>query len=109
MLDGLAEKLSQLDGLKINGAHAAPHILSLSIPGLPTQNSINILQDAGICVSAGSACAKGHRSHSLTAMNLAPETMDGSFRISLCKDTTKEELDKLYTVIDQQLLPMARL
>ena len=109
LLDGLIEKLSRLDGLKINGAHNAPHILSLSIPGLPTQNSINILQDAGICVSAGSACAKGHRSHTLTAMNLSPEAMDGSFRISVCKDTTSEELDRLYTVIAEQLLPMARL
>jgi len=109
LLNGLTQKLSQLDGLKINGAHDAPHILSLSIPGLPTQNSINILQDAGICVSAGSACAKGHRSHTLTAMNLSPETMDGSFRISLCKDTTQEELDKLFDVITEQLIPMAQL
>ena len=108
LLDGLVEKLSKLEGLQINGAHDAPHILSLAIPGLPTQNSINILQDAEICVSAGSACAKGHRSHTLTAMGLAPETMDGSFRISLCKDTTQEELDKLYDVIATQLLPMAR-
>ena len=82
--------------------------MSLAIPGLPTQNSINILQDAGICVSAGSACAKGHRSHTLTAMGLAPEVMDGSFRVSICKDTTQEELDKLYTVITEQLIPMAR-
>ena len=109
LLTDLVEKLSPLDGLKINGAHEAPHILSLSIPGLPTQNSINILQDAGICVSAGSACAKGHRSHTLTAMKLSPEAMDGSFRISLCKDTTAEELDRLYDVISQHLLPMARL
>lgn len=109
LLAGLIDKLNHLDGLKINGAHDAPHILSLSIPGLPTQNSINILQDAGICVSAGSACAKGHRSHTLTAMNLSPEVMDGSFRISLCKDTTEDELNTLYQVIAQQLLPMARL
>ena len=108
LLDALVEKLSVLDGLTVNGAHEAPHILSLSIPGLPTQNSINILQDAGICVSAGSACAKGHRSHTLTAMELSPEVMDGSFRVSLCKDTTQQELDALYEVIAQQLLPKAR-
>ena len=72
---------------------------------MPTQNSINVLQDAGICVSAGSACAKGHRSHTLTAMNLSPETMDGSFRVSLCKDTTAEELEKLVDVIENQIIP----
>ena len=108
LLDGLIEKLCKLDGLKINGAHTAPHILSLAIPGLPTQNSINILQDAGICVSAGSACAKGHRSHVMTAMGLKPEVIDGAFRVSICRDTTWEELDKLADVIEKELLPRAR-
>ena len=108
LLKGLVEKISALDGIRINGIHEAPHILSLSIPGVPTQNTINILQDAGICVSAGSACAKGHRSHVLESMHLSPEVMDGSFRISICKDTTAEELEKLVSVIQDQILPRAR-
>ena len=108
LLNTLVEKLSVLPGITVNGAHDAPHILSLSIPGVPTQNSINILQDAGICVSAGSACAKGHRSHVLTAMNLRPEVMDGSFRVSLCRDTTAEELDTLVRVIKNDILPRVR-
>ena len=108
LLDALVEELCKLDGVKINGAHEAPHILSLSIPGVPTQNTINILQDAGICVSAGSACAKGHRSPVLTAMNLPAEVMDSSFRVSLCKDTTAEELEKLVQVIEKDILPRAR-
>ncbi|MBQ9762223.1 MAG: cysteine desulfurase [Oscillospiraceae bacterium] len=108
MLKDAIDALSGLEGLVINGAHDAPHILSLSIPGLPTQNTINILQDAGICVSAGSACAKGHRSHVLEAMKVAPEIIDGSFRISLSRDTTPEELTKLTDVIQQKALPMAR-
>ena len=108
LLNTLVEKLSALPGVTVNGAHDAPHILSLSIPDVPTQNSINILQDAGICVSAGSACAKGHRSHVLTAMNLRPEVMDGSFRVSLCRDTTAEELDTLVRVIENDILPLVR-
>jgi cysteine desulfurase len=108
LLEDLAEKLSALDGISVNGAHEAPHVLSIGIPGLPTQNSINILQDHGICVSAGSACAKGHRSHVLEAMKVAPEVIDGSFRISLCRNTTQEELDLLFTVIRDELLPRAR-
>ena len=104
LLDQAISELSTLPGLIINGAHEAPHILSLSIPGVPTQNTINILQDAGICVSAGSACAKGHRSHTLTAMNLSPENMDGSFRISLCRDTTAEELDELVRTIENEIV-----
>ena len=108
MINGLVEKLCKLDGVVINGAHQAPHILNIAIPGIPTQNSINILQDAGICVSAGSACAKGHRSHVMTAMNLAPEVIDSSFRVSICRDTTQEELDKLVEVIEKDILTRTR-
>ncbi|MBQ7330829.1 MAG: cysteine desulfurase [Oscillospiraceae bacterium] len=100
LLSGLIAKLAGFDGVTINGAHDAPHIVSLSIPGVPTQNTINILQDRGICVSAGSACAKGHRSHTLTAMNLSPEIMDSSFRVSICRDTTQEDVDALLQGIE---------
>ena len=108
LLDTLVERLSGLDGVMINGSHDAPHILSLSVPGVPTQNSINVLQDAGICVSAGSACAKGHRSHVLTAMGLKPDVIDSSFRISLCRHTTQEELDILFHTIQKDILSMKR-
>lgn len=104
LLEDIITGISNLDGVVINGAHDAPHILSVSIPGVPTQNSINFLQDAGICVSAGSACAKGHRSHALTAMNLSPERMDSSFRISLSRETTQEDvkalLDGIQSILD---------
>ncbi len=104
LLRYLVEKLEHFDGVVINGAHEAPHILSLSVPGIPTQNIINLLQDASICVSAGSACAKGHRSHTLTAMGLRPEIMDSSFRISLSRETTKAELDLFLEVMQRDIL-----
>ena len=105
LLNSLVDTLSGLAGVVINGCHEAPHILSVSVPGVLTQSSINLLQDAGICVSAGSACAKGHRSHTLTAMGLSPEVMDSSFRVSLCRDTTQQELDTLVQVIKEDILP----
>lgn len=105
LLERLVEALDRLDGVVINGNHQAPHILSISIPGIPTQNSLNILQDAGICVSAGSACAKGHRSHVLSAMNLSAAQIDSSFRISLSRDSTWEELDQLIHILSSQILP----
>jgi len=108
LLYGFIQELSPVEGICINGCHEAPHILSLSIPGVPTQNTINILQDHGICVSAGSACAKGHRSHVLEAMHLPPEVMDGSFRISISRDTTREELETLLSVLQQEIIPRAR-
>ena len=103
-----AEKFAALEGVVVNGCHEAPHVLSLAVPGVPVQNTINILQDHGICVSAGSACAKGHRSHVLSAMNLAPEIIDSAFRISLCRDTTEEELETLYRVLKEEVLPRVR-
>jgi len=95
LLEKLVQSLESMEGVQINGCHDAPHILSLSIPGVPTQNTINILQDAGILVSAGSACAKGHRSHTLTAMHLSPERMDSSFRVSLSRENTDDDIGAL--------------
>lgn len=108
LLNELVEKLSTVDGVVINGAHQAPHILSISIPGMPTQNIINYLQDADICVSAGSACAKGHRSHTLTAMGLSPEVMDSSFRISISRETTQTDIEQLVNQMISQILPRTK-
>ena len=108
LLDGFLEKISREDGIVVNGCHDAPHILSLSVPGVPVQNTINLLQDAGICVSAGSACARGHRSHVLTTMGAAPAVIDGAFRVSLCRDTTEAELDTLFAVLTKEVLPRVR-
>lgn len=108
LIGWLVDQLSSMEGVTINGAHEAPHILSVSVPGVPTQNSINVLQDEGICVSAGSACAKGHRSHVMEAMKLHPEVIDGSFRVSICAHTTQEDLHKLVKAIRETILPMRR-
>lgn len=108
LLEDFLQKISLLDGVTVNGCHDAPHILSLSVPGVPVQNTINLLQDAGICVSAGSACARGHRSHVLEAMRIAPAVIDGAFRVSLCRDTTQTELDALLAVLTKDILPRVR-
>lgn len=103
LLDDCIEKLCKLNGVQINGAHDAPHILSVSIPGVPSQNSINLLQERKICVSAGSACARGHRSHVLSAMGLSPEVIDSSFRVSLSRENTQADIDALIAGVDHIL------
>ena len=105
LLNYAIEKISAMEGIRVNGAHEAPHILSLSVPGVPTQNTLNLLQEDGICISAGSACAKGHRSHVLTAMNLSPEVIDGAFRVSISRETTREEVDALLKCLEERVLP----
>ncbi len=106
--DSIIARLADYPRIQLLGAHEAPHILALSIPGVPTQNTINILQDSGIYVSAGSACAKGHRSHVLEAMNLPPKVMDGAFRVSLSRYTTAEEVEALMTGLEAVLTRMSR-
>ena len=105
LLDYAIGSIRGMEGIVINGAHEAPHILSLSVPGVPTQNTLNLLQEDGICISAGSACAKGHRSHVLSAMNLPPEVIDGAFRVSLSRETTREEIDILLKALQEKVLP----
>ncbi len=91
--------LGAIDGVVLNGAQAAPHIVSFGIPGLRSQGLINCLQDLGVYVSAGSACAKGHRSHVLEALGIPNERIDGSVRASLSRFTTQEEADALLAAV----------
>ena len=97
--DRLRAGLTAIDGVVLNGAQAAPHIVSFAIPGVRSQGIINCLQDRGVYVSAGSACAKGHRSHVLEAMGVAPAVIDGSVRASLSRYTTEAELDALIEAV----------
>jgi len=93
----LKEQLKQLlsDNLPecvMIGAGTAPHILSLSMPGYKSEVMMNFLDAQGICVSKGSACKRGKRSHVLEAMGLANDVMDGSLRVSLSHENTAEEI-----------------
>lgn len=87
----LQERLRALDGVTLLGAQEAPHIVNLAVTGLRSQGLINALQDRGFCVSAGSACSKGRRSHVLEAMGVAPTLIDGSIRVSISAENTPED------------------
>ncbi len=86
------QELSRIPGLVLIGRQDAPHIVSLSLPGLRSQGIINCLQSDGVYVSAGSACSKGHRSHVLEAMRLPPAVIDGSVRVSFCESNTEQDV-----------------
>jgi cysteine desulfurase len=59
--------------------------LHISFPKLDGERLIFSLENRGVMVATGSACAanKGTRSHVLTAIGLLPEIADGSIRITL--------------------------
>ena len=106
--DDLITRLDAMEGVQVLGAHDAPHIVSCSLPGIPSQNTINLLQEYGVFVSAGSACSRGKRSHVLEALNLAPEVIDGSIRVSLSRFTQPGEIDLLIEGIEAVLMRMKR-
>ena len=89
------EILPEVPGLVLIGAQEAPHIVNLSLPGVRSQGIINCLQSEGIFVSAGSACSKGHRSHVLEAMKLAPAVIDGSVRVSFSAENEEGDVSAL--------------
>ncbi len=93
----LAEAIPEL--VVIGGG--APHILNLSLPGYRSEVLLNFLDGAGICVSKGSACKKGARSHVLEAMGLDPKVIDGAIRVSLCRFTEASDIDGLCDALIQ--------
>ncbi len=87
-------KLKGMDGISINSPdNALPYIVNISVDGLRSEPMLNLLSDMGVCVSSGSACAKGHKSYVLEALGLSNERVDSALRISLSRYTTEEELD----------------
>lgn len=75
------------------GSGAAPHILCISLPGHRSEVMLNFLDSRGICVSRGSACKKGRRSHVLESMGLPPKVIDGAVRLSFSEYNTEEEAE----------------
>ena len=89
ILDTLCTALPDL--VLIGGG--APHILCLSLPGYRSEVLLNYLDGMGICVSKGSACKRGGRSHVLEAMGLPAPVIDGAIRVSLSRFTTQADAD----------------
>lgn len=87
--------LSQSPAICINSpADAAPYIVNCSVQGIRSEVMIHYLEQFGIYVSSGSACAKGERSHVLTAMGLGNDRIDSAVRVSMTDTTTPEEIDE---------------
>ena len=106
------EKIEELDNVKINGLtgkNSAPHVVSVSFPGIRSEVLLHSLEEREIYASAGSACAsnKPAVSETLKAMNVPKEHLDSTLRFSFSVHTTKEEIDYCIEVL-KGLLPMLR-
>lgn len=87
------ERLSSIPDLVFVGRSDAPHILSVSLVGWPSQNIVNDLGSQGICISAGSACHQGKPSQVVAALHLPKKTAGSVVRLSFGPETTREEID----------------
>ncbi len=106
------EKVIALEGTKINGLtgkESAPHVVSVSFPGIRSEVLLHSLEDKEIYASAGSACSsnKPAVSATLKAINAPKEHLDSTLRFSFSVHTTKEEIDYCIEVL-KGLLPMLR-
>ena len=107
-----ADKLQQIGDVTINGKtghDSAPQIISASFLGVRSEVLLHSLEDRCIYVSAGSACSSNHPSQSGTLLNIGLDHahQESTLRFSFCPETTREELDYTYGVLEE-LLPMLR-
>ncbi len=110
--EDFAGRVTGIEGIVINGRSgrgSAPHIVSVSIPGVRSEVMLHALEAEGIYVSAGSACSS-HRtagSATLRAAGLPPQLLDATLRFSFSVSTSREEID--YTVEKmRELVPQLR-
>ena len=106
------EEISKLEGVKVNGLtgkDSAPHVVSVSFPGVRSEVLLHSLEEREVYASAGSACSsnKPAVSATLKAINVPKEHLDSTLRFSFSVHTTKEEIDYCIEVL-KELLPMLR-
>ena len=110
-----ARRLSALRDRIIEGARARvpgalltghpskrlPNNASFCFPGTQGESLIVALDLEGISVSSGSACTSGSTdpSHVLLAIGLDREVAQGSLRITVGRDTTDADVDRLLEVL----------
>lgn len=104
----LIDGLQNIEDTKVHGLsdeNSAPHIISVGFSGIRSEVLLHALEEKGIYVSSGSACASNHPQISgvLKGMGVKPEFLDSTLRFSLSEFTTEEEidvtLDTLYNIV----------
>jgi cysteine desulfurase len=111
------QEADKIDKVVVNGCvkdengnykvrETAPHIMNISVRGLRSEVMLHALEEKGVYVSAGSACASHSKKESSTlkAMGADAETMDGALRISMSEFTTREELEYVLDTL-KDLIP----
>jgi len=92
----LEDNLNSIPGVHIfaKGANRLPNTVQFGIDGMDGEMLLMKLDQKGIAVSSGSACASGGGKTSpvLAAMGVSPELAKSAIRVSLGKDNTEAEI-----------------
>jgi len=95
--------LDTVSSVQINGdrTRRLPNTSSLAIEGVDSEGMLMLLDQRGICCSAGSACTAGslEPSHVLKAMGFSSERARGSLRFSFSRFNTEAEVDEALQII----------
>lgn len=92
------------------GEKGAPHIVSVSFPGVRSEVLLHALEERGVYISSGSACSSNKKlpvSTVLKEIGMEKELLDCTVRFSFSVFTTEEELDYCIAQL-RELLPMLR-
>lgn len=101
----LREIPARIRGVRVNGPRAGagrlPNNVNCSIAGVEIEALLLGLDLAGIAASNGSACTAGslEPSHVLSAMGLPDELARNSLRLTLGKDTSETDIERVLTVL----------
>lgn len=99
-----AQLLQRFRACRINGGavQRLPHILSVTLPGVPGERLLPLLSAKGIYASARAACAGGERkpSHVLTAMGLSATEAGETVRFSTGFSSKLSDADETSNAID---------
>ncbi len=106
------EGISKIENTTVHGLtdeQSAPHIISVGFAGIRSEVLLHTLEDKGIYVSSGSACASNHPAISgvLKGIGAGKEYLDATIRFSMSEFTTKEEIDYTLDTL-YQCVPMLR-
>ena len=82
-------------------AHLLPSTVHLTIDGVESEALLFLLDEAGICASAASACASGAQeaSHVLAALGTPLGPVTGALRLSLGWTSTEADVDRALEVL----------
>lgn len=91
------------------GREGAPHVVSVSFYGVRSEVLLHALEEKGIYVSAGSACASNHPdvSKTLQAIHMDRKLLDATIRFSFSIYTTEEEIRYTLEAL-QEIVPALR-